>query len=298
MQRLRIFQPTLRPKLLDTGWRYTEEGEKYRSKGRLGQRHFAIVQAAMSLALRKRVVLGSDGLPESIVVTVRLADLRRSIGRAPEKDSGRYNQQTILRQLRDMQTATVELKTHVRGVPHETDGTLLTGFEMIQSAGTRRYAIKLHFGRSFALACGMPLRADDIPRFGEPTRVAHIRNGVTKALAQYVLSHDTDIIGGWFIDDLIKRLTPAKAGSTAIRNRRREVRNSVSELAEMGIELRRDRLRHARRQPLCQNHERADFDVCARASATRSPVVAAVAPSGTGAHSASPLRIEGDTSCR
>lgn len=60
---------------------------------------------------------------------------------------------------------------------------------------------------------------------------------ISQAVARHVLSHRTQPVGGWHIDTLIAAVTAGavQAGSTAIRDRRREVLRDAPALLESGL---------------------------------------------------------------
>ncbi|RMH87414.1 MAG: hypothetical protein D6681_15135 [Calditrichaeota bacterium] len=220
--RLRMFQPTRRPRLISSDWMETPWG-RVRVSGRLGQRHADLVELMLAQKLIHK--WSEDGRLSILVDPYRL---RTGMGKLAAAD-------WLRGLLVDLLDAKVEwdyraADVRVQGAGHVIDE--IETYEMQTAHGfgsDAREVWKITFGRVWSRV----IRRDLSMRH-DPERVARIKSGVAQAVARLMLTHRP---GGHGIkvDTVLDWL--GIVSSTARRNARRELKKHVAALAEIGVSV-------------------------------------------------------------
>lgn len=240
MSRLPIYQPTQRPVFLRGEWFETAWG-RARVTGRLGQRHDDVMECLLHSPRSARVT--DDG---GIEVLVDPAELRRKMGR-------QYSAERLGVLLNDLRVATVQIETKklLRGTGAMLDhiiecdpGAELQIFARAPAgwagaAPRRWWRVRLGTLATLLLLSDLCLTRDPRPFRALP-------HGITQAVARLIATHRDEPTGGWRIDELIHAVSGQTLQATALRNRRRELRSDREQLAAVGLQLDRDRVRRTK----------------------------------------------------
>lgn len=213
--RLRIFQPTRRPVMLDqmiaTAW------GRIRVKGRLGQQHDDVLESIMFCGRRPRDI--GDG---RIKLLVDPADVRRR---------ARQDGTTLRRVLDDLMQAIVEIiePTPMAETGHLIDRIKPANVSACNPLGGERSLWRVELG---PVLCKM--LAADLWQYRDPQPIAQLRHGISQAVARHVLSHREGTCDHWSIDTLIKAVAGDLSGR-AMLDRKRELAADVDALQAIGV---------------------------------------------------------------
>ncbi len=235
--RLRLFQATRRPKPLRDVEIKTPWGRIILT-GRLGQGHADMLDAICFHAERRAEL--KDG---RIKLLVDPAKVRRACGIGGEQ---------LKKLARELREATIEIKepreiacigglvdhidTAVRsdGTPH-TQHNPLTGGE--------RELWRVELGKALC-----KLVKQDVWVGYDPAGVSSLHHGIGQAVARHVLTHENQPRGGWKLDTLIEAVA-GQIGDTAMRHRRREIRDDAASMAAIGVLIDGGRVRRVQLTP-------------------------------------------------
>ncbi len=232
--RLRLCQPTQRPTYRTGEWIVTPWG-RCQVTGRFGQRHQDLLDAFLWHAEKARQI--EDG---GIEILVDPAKVRKTMSDARHSLSGL---QKLIRELREV---TLEIKTPklmIMGglVDHVVKSPVTRPDPM---NGGERHLWRVRIGLALA-----ELLRNDLPLHYDPTPITRLQNGITQAIARYILSHTSEPNGGWILDNAI-RAVAGGLSAVSIRHRRHEIRLDEDGLAVMGIIIDGERL-HRRTAKAC-----------------------------------------------
>lgn len=228
--RLRIFQPTRRPveinEVVKTSW------GRVRIRGKLGQSHADLVSAIFYHS--KRSMTDQAGRLKILVDPAVISKVCRLEGRT-------------LRDVVDgVMAAVVEIlePERLRCMGHlidtikpatRPDGTPITAPNPF---GGQRQLWTVVIGEA-----GMHLLNHDLPLMYNPAPIAAMHKGVSQAIARITLSHSVkkQPSGGWKLDTLIEQVC-GQLSPTSMKNRRREIRQDETALAELGVLIKEGRV--------------------------------------------------------
>jgi len=216
--RVRLFQPTQRPRLLAGQWIETAWG-RARVVGRLGQRHADLLEAILFVAERRR----GDDVLELLVDPARV---RRVLS------NDRHSGQRIQAWLDELMGVVVEIQTpRVHVVGHLIDHVIKT------RRVTRPNPLDRGKRHLWIVRLGLPLcelLRHDLPLHYDPAPIARLKYGISQAIARHILTHRQQPAGGWMLDGLIETVA-GKISEQAMRDRRREARADAAGLRACGI---------------------------------------------------------------
>lgn len=222
--RLRLFQATRRPKIIDdvmqTSWGVV------RIKGRAGQTHADVMEAIFCCAEKQANT--PDGRIKILVDPWQV-----------KQKANQLSGSTLRRILDDLMQVLIEIKEPVdlacigHLIDHvdfakRADGTPITKENPM---GGQRGVWIVEVGKAACM-----LLEKDLKLWHDPEPIARLNHGVTQAIARHVLSHSKQPFGGWNLDGLIHAVA-GEIDSVALRNRKREIRLDAQELSGVGIVL-------------------------------------------------------------
>lgn len=222
--RVRIFQPSQRPKMLTTKWIETPWGQ-CQIKGRLGQRHADVMESLLYCAERKRDV--NDG---GVELLVDPAKVRKTLS------DSRYSYEQIEKLLVELRTATITIHTPqfdfpiIGGLIDHVVPSPMTRYDPLTRGERNLWRVRL----GVAL---VTLLNHDLSLYYQPAPVARLQHGVSQAVARHVLTHKNAPPGGWHLDTLLKTVCGEDASSQKIRDGRRRVKQDAENLMSLGIEI-------------------------------------------------------------
>jgi hypothetical protein len=138
--------------------------------------------------------------------------------------------QKLIRELREVTLEIVAMKSNLSIM-----GGLID--HVVKSQATRpdpinggdRHLWRVRIGLALA-----ELLRNDLPLYYDPTPITRLQNGITQAIARYILSHTSEPNGGWILDNAI-RAVAGGLSAVSMRHRRHEIRLDEDSLAVMGI---------------------------------------------------------------
>ncbi len=222
--RIMMFQPTQRPiHVKNDDWIETSWG-KCKVKGRLGQRHADVLEAAMHFHEK------ADRTPDGrIVLLVDPAVIRKTLSER------RYSLDQIRVLLDELSAAIVRIVTR--------NGDEITGhiIDTYVVAKKKRYnpltrkddrsAWVVTLGDAF---CEILKR--DVHLHYDPTPIARLSCGISQAVARHLKTHSAQPNGGWVAENLIRLCCKGSTmTSQFIRNKKRELKSEIKAFQEMGI---------------------------------------------------------------
>lgn len=228
--RLRLFQATRRPKLINqlivTPW------GKVIVQGRLGQAHADIFEAICYEREAKAEL--EDGRIKLLVDPFKV-----------RKRAGCTSGSTFQKIKVELQTAYLEILEPVEKecsghlIDHidkarRKDGSLITRDNPL--SGGERHLWRVEFGKAFC-----KLVESDIWVRYDPSILSSFEHGISQAIARHVLTHQHSPRGGWTLDGLIAAVA-GELPAHSTRHRRREVRAEVDIFKKAGIVIERDRV--------------------------------------------------------
>ena len=258
--RVRLFQPTQRPKKRAGEWIETSWG-RCKVDGRLGQRHADLLEAIQYCAER---ALEEEG--GTIRLLVDPAKIRRMMS-----DDG-YSEEQLWTLLKEMRSCTIEIDTQairlMGGViesaaraKHTTvRNPFATRFRAHASPRAAGEARKRHARRGGALVATASerrlwvirlgigwtrLMKLDLPLHYDPAPLARLQHGISQAITRHILTHRAAPRGGWSVDSLI-RAVAGELGGQALRDARRRLHGDTERLAALGIAVTGDRVHRTR----------------------------------------------------
>ena len=235
--RLRIFQPTRRPRQIDTV--IVTSWGRARIVGRLGQQHADVFEAICYTA--REAIRTADGRVKLLVDP----SLVRRVARQP---SGT----TFLNIRDDLVLALIEIvePAHLSCVGHlidhiesaqRADGSYITAENPL--GGRRRpkgrmggHAAERHLWCVDVGKAALKLFSADLLLHHNPAPIAALRHGISQAVARHYLSHRAGTCAAWRLDTWIR----AVAGDIAAQDlweRRQELMADAGHLAAMGVTL-------------------------------------------------------------
>ena len=236
--RLRIFQPTRRPRHIDTV--IVTSWGRVRIVGRLGEIHADVFESMCFTALE--AIRTTDGRLKLLVDPSR-------VKREARQSSGT----TFLGIRDDLVAALIEIAepTHLSCVGHlidhignaqRADGSYITAKNPL--GGRRRgwgrmgkHAAERHLWCVEVGKAALKLFREDLLMHHSPAPIASLRHGISQAVARHYLSHRGGSCESWGIDTWIH----AVAGDISEKDlwaRRAELSADVEILAAMGVTLR------------------------------------------------------------
>lgn len=232
--RLRIFQPTRRPKMLEevieTAW------GKIRVKGKIGQGHADVMDAIMFSSIKAAAI--EDGRIKLLVDPFKV----RQFAGGGNQMSG----QQLKANLDDLIQALIEIKEPVELA---CVGHLIDHIDLARASngepitkpnpltGLQRPLWRVELGK----AMSQLVRAG-IWRTYDPTQIARLTSGISQAVARHVLTHEREPRGGWKMDGLIVAVG-GELDTVSMRHRRRELRADAAGLVELAIVIDGNRVR-------------------------------------------------------
>ena len=225
--RLQFFQPTYFPKLCERQIK-TPYGNGI-VKGKLGMTHALLLELINFYAIKKHV--GED---KALHVLVDLHDIRSGMSR----DGGRYSREGLTQIAADLKMTAII-------IPHPSlGGDAIDGIldRLVPTRVTRSGA----FGdrvlwRAQLSPTYRAILENDVPLHYDPTPIGRLRNGVSAAVARWVLTQRDTPQGGWHLNTVLKAVGAPVDGAMG-RKRRFEVRADSDGLVVAGIEVRGDRI--------------------------------------------------------
>ena len=220
--RLQMCQPTQRPTYRrDEEWIVTSWG-RCKVTGRFGQRHQDLLDAFLWNAENYRET--DDG---GIEILVDPARVRKTMSESRHSLGGI---QKLIRELREVTLEIVVIKSGLSIMGGLVD-------HVVKSQATRpdpinggdRHLWRVRIGLALA-----ELLRNDLPLHYDPTPITRLQNGITQAIARYILSHTSEPNGGWILDNSI-RAVAGELSAVSMRHRRHEIRLDEDGLAVMGI---------------------------------------------------------------
>ncbi len=238
--RLRIFQPTRRPRQIDTV--IVTSWGRVRIVGRLGQQHADVFESICYTALE--AIRTTDGRLKLLVDPSR-------VKRVAQQSSGA----TFLGIRDDLVAALIEIAepAHLSCVGHlidhiecaqRADGSYITAKNPL--GGRRRgwgrmgrHAAERHLWCVEVGKAALKLFTADLLLHHNPAPIAALRHGISQAVARHYLSHRAGSCESWGIDTLIRAVAGDIAGQD-LWDRRRELTADAGRLSAMGVTLRLD----------------------------------------------------------
>jgi len=222
--RLRLFQPTRRPRLIDesiqTAWGMV------RLKGRVGQTHADVLESIFACA--EKAAKTPDGRIKLLVDPWLV-----------KKKANQLSASTLRRILDDLMQLLIEIRepAELACIGHlidhidfakRADGTPITKENPM---GGQRGVWIVEVGKAACM-----LLKKDLKLWHDPEPIARLNHGVTQAIARHVLGHSKQPVGGWALDGLIRAVS-GEIDTVAMRHRRNELRADAKELESIGILL-------------------------------------------------------------
>ena len=224
--RLRIFEPTRRPKLcqrdITTPW-----GTVF-VNGKLGQGHADVLEAMFHEREDWRQT--DKGAIELLIDPYKIRKTANGgkVGSGTQLDAILSD---LMQAILDINIP--ERRLRVRGhIIDEIVESKITktshGFGKGRKQGEERHFSKVTLGRAFVGLVGR-----DFHLHYKPKPIAALQYGVSQAIARHIATHKTDPPGGWHLDKLIEAVGAGEAGK--LGNRRRELRKDGEGLGLLGI---------------------------------------------------------------
>ena len=225
--RLQFFQPTYFPKLCERAIK-TPYGDGV-VKGKLGMTHALLLELINFYAIKKHV--GED---KALHVLVDLHDIRSGMSR----DGSRYSREGLTQIAADLKMTAII-------IPHPSlGGDAIDGIldRLVPTRVTRSGP----FGdrvlwRAQLSPTYRAILENDVPLHYDPTPIGRLRNGVSAAVARWVLTQRDTPQGGWHLNTVLHAVGAPTDGAVG-RKRRYETRADADGLMAAGIEVRGDRI--------------------------------------------------------
>lgn len=242
--RLRIFQPTRRPKLVEMIRIDTEHGSVELKKSRLGQGHADVLESLLYYSTDAGLIPGD--LNPRLKVLIDPYKLRKVLG-GGKACGGDY----LKRLVQDIQAASLVLQFDLNGRKVVCTGHIIDETRepleydrppnpLARTKGaeheTDRSLMVVVFSENWTRLMGL-----DVKRFYDPAAIVALPNGVAQAAARWVLTHANQPNGGWKFDTVIEAVC-GELGEQARRDRRRELREGADDLAKAGVLIESDRV--------------------------------------------------------
>ncbi len=240
-----IFQPTTAPGFLDTYSTPVIAADTCTTQvhGRLGQTHAAVLEGLWMRAVRKR-----DTADGGVVLTVPRAALLQDLGTLRE-----YGADSLRELLSDLQEARFRLSAFKEGLwGPAKDGTPAPDF--IEGGFVRRctsrtvapYGVRLTITLDPAYL--LILRHDQAPSGRSRLPVAHLRHGLSRAVARWLLSESVSKQpkGGWHLDTVLEKLLGPRTPKERTWDRDRIRKEENEAWTRCGIQFRDANGRHPR----------------------------------------------------
>ena len=228
--RLRLFQPTRRPRYLREIEIITPWGQVL-ATGRLGQSHADLLEAMCHA--REAKARTEDGRIKLLVDPARVRRVARLGGEQLEKLSRELMEAVIQIKKPEELACLGHLVDHI-DTAARADRTKITRYDPLTKG--ERNLWKVELGKAFCR-----LIQQDLWLGHNPALIAKLAHGITQAVARHVLTHKNQPAGGWKLDTLIHAVA-GQMSPEALRHRRRELRNDASALEKIGIAIHGDRV--------------------------------------------------------
>jgi len=231
--RLCLFQATRRPQVLKRETILTPWG-KIKISGKLGQQHADVLEAICYEREKKGST--EDGRIKLLVDPARVRRRANQVSGSSFDHVLEELQQAVIQIIEPTKLAcSGHLIDHIDKALR-SDGTHIVRDNPL---GGQRHLWRVEIGKAFC-----KLVSGDIWLGYDPARLARLDHGISQAVARHVLSHRAQPVGGWHVDTLIEAVTAGavRAGSTAIRDRRRELHRDAPALLDSGILIEAGRL--------------------------------------------------------
>ncbi len=225
--RLQFFQPTFFPKLCERQIQ-TPYGDGV-VKGKLGMTHALLLELINFYAIRTHV--GDD---KALHVLFDLHDIRSGMSRA----GGRYSREGLTQIAADLKMTAII-------IPHPSLGGDAIDGVLDRLVPTRVTRVGPFGDRVLWRAQLSPayraIIENDVPLHYDPTPIGRLRNGVSAAVARWVLTQRDTPRGGWHLNTILQAVG-APIDGAAGRKRRFEVRADSDGLVVAGVDVRGDRV--------------------------------------------------------
>ena len=234
--RLRLFQPTRRPRSLRDHEIVTPWGRIILT-GRLGQGHADLLDAICYHAER-RVDL-EDGRIKLLVDPAKVRRTCRLGGEQLEKLARELRETTI--QIKEPKELACigGLVDHI-DIAVKADGTPLTRANPL---GGERELWRVELGKALCR-----LVHKDVWIGYRPAALAGLRHGISQAVARHALTHKRQPVGGWSVDGLIRAVAGPLSGQV-LWDKRRELRADSNGLSGLGLVIDTDKIRRMEQTP-------------------------------------------------
>lgn len=239
-----IFQASKSPVEIrkeDANWIETSFG-RCRVSGKLGQRHAGFIELAMYHSEVRRPI--SDGGFELLVDP---AKIRKSMS---EKY---YSYEALMNLKDDCMNAYIEIETEklvaegrlidhiIRSNakrPNPLFAAQKNSLDKHSLLKPERHLWKVRLGALFSRLIHKELKL-----FYNPELIIPMKNGISQAISRHALSHSVVPQGGWYLDTLIKAVSPVPPTGDKIRRLRAECREDTQSMRAAGLDLQNDRVK-------------------------------------------------------
>jgi hypothetical protein len=221
--RIRLFQPSQRPKMMSGEWMETSFG-RCKVEGRLGQRHADLLESVMVCAEKRRDI--EDG---GVVLLVDPARLRRTMS------NNQYSYEQINKLITELRMATITIESP------KWDSPLIGGLidhkvlsPMTRKdplTGTERHLWRIRLGTLLVL-----LLERDVALYHDPVPLTQLQHGISQAVARHVLSHQMQPKGGWKLETVLGAVA-GPLSSQDLRNAKRRLKEDMEGLLKIGIQV-------------------------------------------------------------
>ncbi|OCB02799.1 hypothetical protein BBC27_11290 [Acidithiobacillus ferrivorans] len=145
--------------------------------------------------------------------------------------------QKLIRELREVTLEIVVSKTGLSVIGGLVDHVVKSpAIRPDPINGGDRHLWRVRIGLALA-----ELLRNDLPLHYDPSPLARLQNGISQAVARYLLSHTSEPNGGWVLDNAI-RAVAGELSDVSMRHRRHEIRLDEDSLAVMGIVIDGERI--------------------------------------------------------
>jgi hypothetical protein len=234
--RLQLFQPTRRPittvRRIETAW-----GNAI-VHGKIGQAHADVMEAIFKEALEYQII--EDGGMQILVDPYKV---RVTAGGGNAIGGSQLNKVLIelMQVVIDMHIKDKDIKIKGHILEWTVDSKVKANVRAATSFGgedRRMWCVKIpaSFVQFFYF---------DHCLYYDPRPIAALMTGIGQAIARHVATHNSQPLGGWVLDKLIKAVGAGET-STDIRNRRREIQKDAGGLLYLGLKIQDGRMQRVK----------------------------------------------------
>jgi hypothetical protein len=160
----------------------------------------------------------------------------------------RYSLEQCWKLLKELRGCTIEIDTpKMRSLGGIIESAEYTKTETRPDplTGEQRRLWTVRLGKAWAEIMKL-----DMTTNGDPSAIAGLEHGISKALARFMLTHSThrQPNGGWVLDTVIHAVS-GEIGTDGLKNARRHLRAEAHALRTLGVEIHGDRVRLVSQQP-------------------------------------------------